>query len=97
VKILGNDLIGVTEEIKAEYDMQRLVSERGCRHILDVFGNGIRRRAHNPQIGYLYMEYAPFGSLDNLLEGLIADPEYVKVDFPLDFLCTLHQNVLTGC
>ena len=58
MKIIGNDLVGTTEDIGTEYDMQRLVSERGCRHILDVFGNGIRRREHNPQLGYLYMEYA---------------------------------------
>lgn len=56
------------KNMKYEFDLHERLTRKGCRHIVDVYGVSYRRRHSPPMLGYVYMEYAPFGDLRRLLE-----------------------------
>lgn len=77
VKIIGApDINTVTRDVNEEYFFQRVLSFKGCPNILDAYGSSIRLRDYVPQLGYIYMDYAPFGDLWSLINRLHAEPEY---------------------
>jgi hypothetical protein len=67
VKILGHDSPQhVLWEVNDEYTFQYILSRPRNPHILAAYGCGVRERDWNPQLGYIYMEYAAYGSLRDL-------------------------------
>lgn len=69
VKIQGERSIEMIEKVtEQEFRMHSEVSNRGCVNILDVYGSSLRSRATAPQLGYIYMDYAPYGDLTKLLD-----------------------------
>lgn len=78
VKIVGHpDLDELEAEIKGEFNHHNLFSSHGCVNILKVYAHSIRERLSIPHLGYIYMEYAAFGDLEGLIEGLAMEPEWV--------------------
>jgi len=76
VKISGGvTLQSIRKETEAEYNKQAAVSGKGCHHILNAYGSSVRERASGPQLGYIFMEYAPFGSLLDLELAIDENPE----------------------
>jgi hypothetical protein len=76
VKILGGETYEeVKRDIDKEFGFHDAVSNKNCPHILNTWGHGYRIRSVAPQLGYIYMEYAPFGDLLNLIGELHSKPE----------------------
>ena len=71
----GVTLDSIRKETEDEYKKQAAVSGKGCYHILNVYASSVRGRASGPQLGYIFMEYAPFGSLLDLQKIILEDPE----------------------
>lgn len=55
--------------VSHEYDLHKLLAGRRCGHILDVRAASFRMRDQAPQLGYIYMDFAPFGDLFSLNES----------------------------
>jgi hypothetical protein len=56
--------------IAREYDMQRLVNLANSPHILRARGASSRETGTPPiGLGYLYLDWAPYGSLRDLVES----------------------------
>ncbi|EFQ87014.1 hypothetical protein PTT_17612 [Pyrenophora teres f. teres 0-1] len=69
VKIQGEKTAQmIRKNMKYEFDLHERLTRKGCRHIVDVYGVSYRRGHSPPMLGYVYMEYAPFGDLRRLLD-----------------------------
>ncbi|KAF1847600.1 kinase-like protein [Cucurbitaria berberidis CBS 394.84] len=76
VKIIGStDVLGVVGTIMRESTHHEALSFKNCASILDAYGFSIRKRAYGPQLGYIYMDYAPFGDLLDLIKRLQGQPD----------------------
>jgi hypothetical protein len=76
VKIVGlRTLAEVTNEINTEFYFQHILSQRSCPHVLSAYACSTRRRQFDPQLGYMYMEWAPYGSLQDLQRRLRENPK----------------------
>lgn len=51
-----------------EYSYHNAVSKKNCDYILDVYGKSTRLRPSPPHLSYVYMDYAGFGDLNQLME-----------------------------
>jgi hypothetical protein len=51
-----------------EYKHQRSMSNKNCNYILDAYGKSTRLRPSPPHLSYVYMDYAGFGDLQQLME-----------------------------
>jgi hypothetical protein len=61
--------------IFTEYNIQHRLSQVGCPHILRALTTSYRQRATYPYfIGYLYLQWAPFRTLHELI-----DPAYTPL------------------
>ncbi|KAF2001517.1 kinase-like protein [Amniculicola lignicola CBS 123094] len=77
VKIQGYTNLARMLRDSREYDIHHLLSVRGSDHIVDLYGRSVRARGHNlpppeprpPFLGYIYMQYAPFGDLMELADS----------------------------
>lgn len=56
-----------------EYNFHKRFSDTGSAHILKVHGYGIRERVRPPHLLYYLMEYAPYGSLRELINQYSAE------------------------
>jgi hypothetical protein len=68
VKIVGDRTVEeVQHEIMREFECHMTLTQRQCHHILGAYGSSTRKRDHGPHLGYLYMEWAPYGSLHDMI------------------------------
>jgi hypothetical protein len=69
VKIQGErSLAHVNSTIGREHNLQNLLNPLGCVNILKTHGFGSRTRLTQPLfLGYLYLEWAPWDSLQDLV------------------------------
>ncbi|CAE7187324.1 S-TKc multi-domain protein [Pyrenophora teres f. teres] len=92
VKIIGEKSVHrIRVQVGREYRTQEAVSGKGCPHILDVYGFSIRKRLRNPQLGYIFMEYAPFGTLLDLQNRVEDDPLY---QVPEPFMWLIFRGLI---
>ncbi|KAF2028182.1 hypothetical protein EK21DRAFT_70264, partial [Setomelanomma holmii] len=99
VKVVGHpNLDGVKHEIRNEFRFHWKLSQRQCPHILDVCGRSVRPRELDPQLGYLYMSWAPYGSLYDLLRKLQDDPKQVdhRKQLPEPYLWHIFRALVEG-
>jgi hypothetical protein len=76
VKVQGADTYELAmRESQVEYVLHQRLSDLGCPHILRVYTNTVRQRTEAPHLGYIYMDYAPFGNLGELLRRVSAEKE----------------------
>ena len=70
VKIQGEkSLAHVQRTVRKEWILQRMLKPLGCVNILNACGYGSRQRPTQPlALGYLYLEWAPWGSLQDLVK-----------------------------
>ena len=67
VKVIGGKSgEWLEEDIEAEFRPHFNLSQLNCPHILAVFGKRHHKCKIPPHLGYIYMEYAPFGDLSSL-------------------------------
>jgi hypothetical protein len=79
VKIVGDkNRPGLRRHIKREAQNHWEASQLKCPHISRCYSYPYRWREHAPHLGYIYMEYAPFGDLRSLLQRIKEDPMEVK-------------------
>ena len=57
------------QKVNEEAAMHLAVSQKGCSYILDCFGTALRDRPEAPYLGFIYMDYAPYSDLYNLIEN----------------------------
>ncbi|CBX97204.1 hypothetical protein LEMA_P103350.1 [Plenodomus lingam JN3] len=87
VKILGGaDMAQINRDIDEEYRHHARLTNRGCANILDLHGYSYRSRPIPPQLGYLYMEYAPYGDLSDLLKALNGYDDTAQLPEPFLWL-----------
>lgn len=68
VKAIGDkDLANLMEEVEREFRPHHNVSQLGCPHILEAYGKSWRERSTLPHLGYIYMEYAPYRDLHDII------------------------------
>lgn len=71
VKIVGdNDKERLKNDIDFEAKPHQRLSKLGCANIVEFYGSSFRDREVTPHLGYIYMEYAPFGDLHTLVGKL---------------------------
>lgn len=76
VKIIGApDMKTVTHDLNREFDVQHKLSFKNCPSILDAYAKSTRQRDPRPHLGYIYMDYAPFGDLWSAINRLYREPE----------------------
>lgn len=64
VKIIGDDdLARLTRTINKEVAPHERLTTLGCEYIVKLLGSSFRQRDVAPHLGYIYMEYAPFGDV----------------------------------
>ncbi|KAF2657262.1 kinase-like protein [Lophiostoma macrostomum CBS 122681] len=70
VKVQGHHQVDEAQRLLTkEVRVHRAISGKGCLHILDCYGSSIRQRVKFPKgLSYIYMDYAPFGDLNELIE-----------------------------
>lgn len=74
VKVIGERTRDqVRNTVNTEAGIHLEASKLRCPHILECYGYGFRR-AQVPYLGYIYMEYAPFGDLFDLLQKTQKSP-----------------------
>ncbi|EDU42626.1 predicted protein [Pyrenophora tritici-repentis Pt-1C-BFP] len=56
------------DTMQPEIDLHQRLTTKGCRHIVDFYAASYRIRRIPPILGYVYMEYAPFGDLHDLVD-----------------------------
>lgn len=75
VKIIGDkSRSGLQEHIEREAIPHWTSSKLRSPHIVECYCYAYRWREHAPYLGYIYMEYAPFGDLTSLLQKIKEDP-----------------------
>jgi serine/threonine protein kinase len=56
------------DDCKREVSVHYSISGKNCPHILDYYGCSVRQRDRLPRgLSYIYMEFAPFGDLRDLI------------------------------
>ena len=71
VKIQGTSTREIVRHLTSqEYSMGRLLSIPGCPNILKTLSHSYRNRAGPPYLSYLYLEWALYGTLDDLIRRL---------------------------
>jgi len=74
-KVSGGNFTDLRKQTEEEYEIHNVLSSTKCKHILEVYGCSTRRRTHPPSLGYIFMEYAEHGDLDDFLSYLEYNPE----------------------
>jgi hypothetical protein len=90
VKVQVDDsLEGIKSSVFKEYRIQSELNEAGSQHILNARTASCRERPTSPTfLGYIYLDWAPFGSLDDLLENAPTGKQ-----FPEPFLWLIFRGL----
>ncbi|KAF2657261.1 kinase-like protein [Lophiostoma macrostomum CBS 122681] len=92
VKIQGyNDRFNLHHFLKAETDAHAKVSTQRCPHILRCHGCSKRSRARLPLLGYIYLDYAPFGNLSDFIRSY--KETYTNKQIPEAFIWIVFRGL----
>jgi hypothetical protein len=61
-----------TAMVAREFDLHARLSGTGCAHILKAWASSVRSRREPPHLAYIYMDWAPFGTLQDLYRKYLA-------------------------
>jgi len=87
VKIVGHKTVAeVKRDINTEFYLQDVLSRRGNPNILKAYRSSVRDRPYVPKLGYIYMEYAAYGSLADLLQRFKTIPNQPQIPEPFLWL-----------
>lgn len=76
VKITGAPSLRRADiDLKREFKFQHDLSFKNCPSILDAYGSSLRNRDQAPYLGYIYMDFAPFGDLLGVIKQLEETPQ----------------------
>lgn len=75
VKIISDDdQDKLRTDIQREVEPHKRLKELGSSYIIEFIANSWRPNEQNPKLGYIYMEYAPFGDLLTLVMQIRTHP-----------------------
>lgn len=91
VKVQGEDNIAeIQKYVFKEYGIQALLNEAGSQHILKARAKSFRHRPTSPShLGYLYLDWAPFGSLSDFNGAAPREKQ-----FPEPFLWLIFRGLV---
>jgi hypothetical protein len=68
VKIVGDeDPVRLRQEVRKEVEPHKRLQALESKYIIKFIANSWRPNERNPKLGYIYMEWAPFGDLLDLV------------------------------
>lgn len=76
VKIVGDDdPVRLRQHVRKEVEPHKRLQALESKYIIKFIANSWRPNERNPKLGYIYMEWAPFGDLQDLVMLVNAEEQ----------------------